>query len=82
MADKEFFDAVDKIIQLANELNKNISTVRVSAIMMYATARYNAFNYYATDGKEENIEKAKDYYCEQYRKMLIENLLELKNKAT
>jgi hypothetical protein len=82
MSDQEFFDAVDKIIQLANELNKKMPITRVSAIMKYANARYNAFNFYETDGKTENIEKAKDYYCEQYCKMLTENLLDLKDKAT
>ncbi len=80
MIDDDFFDSADAFIKLANELNNKRPTSRVSAIMMYANARYNAHNFYATDGKEENKQKAIDYYCEQYRRMLLDNMDEMKDK--
>ena len=81
MTEEEFFASVDKIIQLANEMNEQMATSRVSAILMYANARYNAFNFFATDGKAENQSKAMDYFVEQYRKMLAENMEELKPRS-
>ncbi|PVV10203.1 MAG: hypothetical protein B6D77_08570 [gamma proteobacterium symbiont of Ctena orbiculata] len=39
---------------------------------MYAAAWYNIHFFYASDGASENRTKAVDYYCDQYRKMLME----------
>ena len=71
----EFWENVDKFVALANELSHTFPIARVSASLLYAAARYNAFNAIVSD-KEigENREKAIDYFCEQYRKMLAENL--------
>ena len=79
MTDDDFFDSVDAIIKVANELTRKRPTSKVSAIMMYANARYNAHNFYTTDGKEENKEEAIAYYCEQYRRMLYDNMDEMKD---
>lgn len=81
MIDDDFFDSVDRIIKVANELNQKWPTSRVSAILMYANARYNAFNFYSKDGKIESQKRAIDYYCEQYRKMLVENMEEMKGTS-
>ena len=45
----EFFDVVDEFVHLANKLNEKWPTSRVSSAIMYAAARYNAFNFYAQD---------------------------------
>ena len=77
--DNEFFDRADKHIHLANsQLSDTIGKGKVSASMMYAVARFNAWisacgwntSEEMLNGKEETIE----YFVNQYRKMLIENL--------
>lgn len=71
---KEFFAVVDRFINLANELVPEHGLARVSATILFAASRFNAHNYLATDGDPENRQAMIDYYCEQYREMLLENL--------
>ena len=72
---KEFFDVVDEFVHLANTLNEKWPASRVSSAIMYAAARYNAFNFYAqAPSSSENQEKATDYFCAQYKAMLLENI--------
>jgi Protein of unknown function (DUF3144) len=70
---QEFYDVVDEFINLANELQEKWGSERVSSTILFAASRYNAFNFYATDGSSSNREKAVDYYCSQYREMLLDN---------
>ena len=71
----EFFDLVDRFIHLANELTRDHNTSRVSSVIMYAAARYNAHCAVSLDPKiGENREAAADYFAEQYRNVLEENL--------
>jgi Protein of unknown function (DUF3144) len=78
MADKvpqEFYDMVDRFIHLANDMTGDHATSRVSAVIMFAAARYNAHCLLAQDPEaEENREKAVEYFVEQYRKMLEDNI--------
>jgi hypothetical protein len=76
----EFYDIADEFINLANKFRANHSTTRISAVMMFATSRYNAFNFFMTDGAAENEEKALDYYCEQFRLMLLDNFDEIREE--
>lgn len=69
----EFYELVDEFIHLANKLGENRDTTRISSVMMFAVARYNAFNFFVTDGEAQNEEKAISYYCEQYKLMLKDN---------
>jgi Protein of unknown function (DUF3144) len=79
---KEFFDVADEFVRLANKLNEKWPSSRISSAMMYATARYNAFNYYTLEPKpEDNFEKAIDFFCKEYRSMLLENVRTLKSLA-
>ena len=72
---KEFFDLVDRFIGLANELTANHNTSRVSAIIMYAAARYNAHCMLALDPDiRQNRAAAVDYFVAQYLSMLDENI--------
>jgi hypothetical protein len=72
---QEFLDLVDQFIDLANRLGQRWPTARISSAIMYAAARYNAFNFYALDpAPEVNQERAFEYLCEQYRAMLQENM--------
>jgi len=75
---KEFWDRADEIIRIANEQCKNTSDGKVSSSLLYAAARFNAFIIASTSEDVSDLMKNKDealnYYCDQYRKMLIENL--------
>ena len=79
---KEFFDVADEFVHLANRLGEKWPTSRISSSMMYATARYNAFNFYALEpDPEANFDKAVDYLCQQYRSMLLENMKAVKSPS-
>jgi hypothetical protein len=74
----EFFDAVDRFIVLANELTRDNNNSRVSSILMYAAARYNAHTVISLDEDPlAHRDEAIDYLTEQYRRMLLENFEEM-----
>ena len=71
----EFYDLVDRFIGLANELTSDHNTSRVSAVIMFAAARFNAHCMLALDpDARANREAAVAYFVEQYRSMLEDNL--------
>jgi hypothetical protein len=76
--DKEFFERADAYITLANDQATNASRGKVSASMMFATARFNAWvSASGTDSGEELAsvkDEAVEYFVGEYRKMLEENL--------
>ena len=76
--DKEFFERADAYITLANEQATTVSRGKVSASMMFATARFNAWvSASGTESGEELAsvkDEALDYFLSEYRKMLEENL--------
>lgn len=76
--DDKFYDRADAIIQLANEQNHDIGRGKVSASLMYATARFNAWisacGFQSGIKMEAAKQKTIDYFTEQYRAMLKENL--------
>src|SRR5947207_1575255 len=72
---KEFFDLIDRFVGLANELTCDHATSRVSSVIMYAAARYNAHCMLAIDPDSvQNRQAATDYFVAQYRSMLEENI--------
>jgi len=78
MDDDKFFDRADEHIHLSNEQVSNASMGKVSASMMYSTARFNAWisacgfknSIEMKEAKQETIK----YFVEEYEKMLSENL--------
>jgi hypothetical protein len=75
---QEFYDMVDRFINLANDLEKESARSRVSATLMFAAARYNVFNWLNRDvDLEQNLEDAVAYYQDQYSKMFRDNVQEL-----
>lgn len=75
---EEFLDAADRFVTLANELGAERSHDWVRAVMMYATARYNAFSWLTRDElPEQTLDEAANYYAGEYRTMLRENLEEM-----
>ena len=76
--DKQFFERADAYITLANDQATDVSRGKVSASMMFATARFNAWvSASGTDSGEELAsvkDEAVEYFVGEYRKMLEENL--------
>lgn len=76
--DKDFFKRTDAFIKVANELTKDHDLGKVSASMLYAAARFNAFIVASSaENKEEadrNKVEAIDYFTSQYRSMLLANM--------
>jgi hypothetical protein len=82
--DKDFFKRTDAFIQVANGLCKENETGKVSASMLYAAARFNAF-IVASSAKDKaeadrNKVEAIDYFTDQYRAMLLANMDDYINK--
>ena len=78
--DKEFFERADAYITIANEQAADVSRGKVSASLMFATARFNAWvSASGTESSEELAsvkEEALEYFLNEYRQMLEENLNE------
>ena len=75
---QEFYDVVDRFINLANELGKEWPRSRISATLMFAAARYNVFNWLHREvDLEQTLDEAVTYYGDQYEEMFRENVKEL-----
>jgi hypothetical protein len=77
--DAEFYDRADAHINLSNnQITDAIGAGKVSASMLYATARFSAFvkAVGASSGADlaEAREEIIEYFCAEYRKMLSEHL--------
>jgi len=77
--DEHFYDRADAHIHLSNDQLREIKERgKVSASMLYAAARFNAWNSACGFSAGSQMAEARDetikYYCEQYRLMLVENL--------
>ena len=70
----EFLKLVDKFIDLANQLAEGGQGGEVSAAILFAAGRYNAFNFLSNDGNEDDQAKAVDFYVSEYRKAIVSNL--------
>jgi predicted metal-dependent hydrolase len=78
-ADETFFQRADAHIKLSNEqISKDVSHGKVSASMLYAAARFNAWvsatGFVSRTEMAKSREETLDYFCKEYRKMLEENL--------
>jgi hypothetical protein len=76
--DEKFFERADAHISLANNQVKDETRGKVSASMMYATSRFNAWvgacNCESAEELASAREQALEYFVQQYREMLQENL--------
>jgi hypothetical protein len=70
----EFLQLVDKFIHLANELAEGGRAGEVSAAILFAAGRYNAFNFLSTGGTDEHRPQAENFYVSEYRKAFLSNL--------
>ncbi len=76
--DDKFFERADAHIHLSNEQLEQISRGKVSASMMYATARFNSWvsacGWKSSEEMQAVRDETVDYFTVQFRKMLEENL--------
>ena len=73
MPEQSLYELADEFINKANELGQQWSTTRISAAMLYATARFNAYNYFTVEDSP-SAEHGLEYFSEQYKTMLKEHL--------
>jgi len=76
--DPHFFERADAHIHLSNAQIADFNPGKVSASMMYATARFNAYVSWIGFGAADDMAKARSetlrFFVEQYQIMLEENL--------
>ena len=82
--DDGFYDRADAHIHLSNDqIRESVGRGKVSSSMMYATARFNAWvsacGFMSGTEMQQAREDTLTYYCEQYRRMLEQNLDEYIN---
>ncbi len=70
----EFLKLVDEFINLANRLAETRDDGEVSAAILFAAGRYNAFNFLTRGGDVESRQKAVEFYVSEYRKAIESNL--------
>ena len=70
----EFLKLVDEFIHFANRLAEDGNDGQVSAAILFAAGRYNAFNFLSHNGAEQDQERAVEFYVSEYRKALVSNL--------
>ena len=74
----EFLEAADRFVSLANELGEDVSRDWVRAVMMYATARYNAFTWITREEDNgQTVDQAAAYFRNEYETMFRENAREI-----
>ena len=80
--DDVFFELVSRFLEEANKLNEQHHRSRVSAALLSAASRYNAFTWLKRDptlmpGQGE--EEAAQFFAEHYKAMFLENIAYLKS---
>ena len=70
----EFLKLVDEFIQFANRLAIDGKQGEVSAAILFAAGRYNAFNVVSHQESDQDQQKAVEFYVSEYRKALVSNL--------
>ena len=83
--DQVFFDLVTRFIGEANKMNdEKHHRSRVSAALLFAAARYNAFTWMHREkdtNPGQSAEEAEQFFAEHYRSMFLENVEFLKARA-
>jgi hypothetical protein len=70
----EFLKLVDEFIHLANRLSEERNSGEVSAAILFAAGRYNAFNFLTLGGTDHDRAEAMEFYVSEYRNALASNL--------
>jgi hypothetical protein len=82
----QFFEMVDRYISHANEYSKRFPQPQVSAALLFAAARYNAFNWVnRSQQQSQTVDEAAMLFADEYEKMFrdnVENLESLRAKKS
>ena len=71
----DFLEAADRFVTLANEMGEQYSPDWVRAVLMYAAARYNAFNWVNRSlMREQTLEEAVLMFRTEYENMFRHNV--------
>ncbi len=74
----EFWQRADEYISIANNQSKSESSGKVGSSLLYAAARFSAFDVATSSASAEEMKTEKDeaisFYVEQFRKMITENM--------
>lgn len=77
--DQAFFDLVTRFLNEANAMNDKEHRSRISAAILFAAARYNAFTWMHRDTMHEQTEaEATEFFADHYKAMFKDNLAFLK----
>ena len=77
--DQAFFDLVTRFLNEANAMNDREHRSRISAAILFAAARYNAFTWMHRDTMPDQTEdEAVEFFADHYRAMFRDNLAFLK----
>lgn len=81
--DAQYRAMIDSFIDQANQLAETSSPENVGMALLFAASRFNAFvvSQHAESIRdyEKDLDKARDFFQNQYRQMLEENLQDYKN---
>ena len=70
-----FFDLANTFVAIANEQGETHGPARVSAAILWAASRYNAFSWLTSGAPgKQSPEEAVEIFVAQYRTMLGDNL--------
>jgi hypothetical protein len=73
--DQAFFDLVTRFLNEANAMNDREHRSRISAAILFAAARYNAFTWMHRDTMpEQTEEQAVEFFADHYRAMFRDNI--------
>ena len=77
--DQAFFDLVTRFLNEANAMGEREHRSRISAAIMFAAARYNAFTWMHRDSLPDQTEdEAVAFFADHYEAMFRDNLAFLK----
>ena len=75
---RAFFDMADRFLAVANGLTEDAPVSRISAAMMFATARFNAFLAQTQGLPPGHVDEATvRYFADEYERMLRENMAQV-----
>jgi len=80
---KQFINIADSFIDLANQHCDELKNSQVNASFLYGAARFSAFvtasSAQSEESYSENIDKAVEYYAQEFAKMLQEHMEQYKS---
>ncbi|HEY6544573.1 MAG TPA: DUF3144 domain-containing protein [Dokdonella sp.] len=75
ITEEQYFEIVDQFINQANEYSKRFPHGRISGALLFAAARYNAFNWVNRSLlREQSLEEAVRLFRTEYENMFRHNV--------